>query len=136
MLKIRNALICFGIFWFSLWFVAPVGWFFSKLNEGITYDESVISAIGMGVMMSSGRAFAAAFAGAFVTCVADGKRTERWAFVIATLYIVAAPVRHHWSFPATSWDRLWQGIDLVFPALVCVASAFVTPRLRLGKTTA
>jgi hypothetical protein len=48
-------------------------------------------------------------------------------------YIVAAPVRDHWGYPAAAWDRLWQSVDLVFPAVACIAAAVITTHLR-GKT--
>jgi hypothetical protein len=130
MVRVRNILISLGVFWLSLWMVAPLGWPFSKLNDGITYGDSVLDAVAMGVMTSFGRAFVAGLAGALVSLTAAGRNPERWAFIIAILYVVDAPVRHHWHLPPTGWDRLWQSVDLLFPAIVCIAAAFMTARLR------
>ena len=130
MSKVRNALICFGLFWLSLWLVVPLSWFFSRFTDGIPHQDDIPGAISMGILMSLGRSFAAGLAGVLATLTVASKKPDRWAPLIAALYVIDAPVRHHWNFPATSWDRLWQGIDLVFPAIVCVAAAFVTSRLR------
>jgi hypothetical protein len=94
----------------------------------------VLNAIAMGMMSSLGRSFAAMLAAAPVTLTIAGRKPERWAFIIAILYVVDAPVRHHWNLPATGWDRLWQSVDLLFPAIVCVAAAFITARLRRARS--
>jgi hypothetical protein len=133
MTRVRNVLISFGVFWLSVWMVVPLAWLFGKLNNGIIYGDSVLAAIAMGVMTSLGRAFAASVAGGLVTLTAAGRKPERWAFIIAILYVVDAPVRRHWHLPPTGWDRLWQSVDLLFPAIVCVAAAFMTVRFRRAR---
>jgi hypothetical protein len=130
MAKFRNVLISFGVFWLSLWMVVPFGWLFGKLNDRMIYGDSVLDALAMGMMTSLGRAFAAVFAGVLVTLTVAERRPERWAFVIAILYVVDAPVRQHWHLPPTGWDRLWQSVDLLFPGIVCAAAAFLTVRFR------
>jgi hypothetical protein len=127
--RVRNILITFGVFWLSLWTVAPLVWLFSKLNAGIIYGDSVLEAIAMGAMTSMGRSVAAILAGLLVTFTADGRKPERWALAIATLYVIDAPVRHHWHLGPTPWDRIWQTADLLFPALACIGAAMTT-RLR------
>jgi hypothetical protein len=130
MSKVRNILISFGVFWLSVWMAVPLTWLSGKLNDRIIYGDSALEAIAMGMMTSLGRAFAAILAGAVVTLIVAGRKPERWAFVIAILYVIDAPVRHHWHLPPTGWDRLWQSVDLLFPAIVCIAAAFMTARFR------
>ena len=83
----------------------------------------------MGVMTSVGRTIAAIVAGALVTLVASGRKPERWALVVAALYVLHAP-RFHWEGPPTAFDRLWQCVNLLFPALACIVAAGVTARFR------
>jgi hypothetical protein len=130
MTRVQNILISCGAFWLSLYMILPLAWIFGRLNDRIIYGDGVLDAIAMGTMTSLGRSCAAALAGAIVCLTVAGKKPERWAFLVAILYVVAAPVRYHWNSPATQWDRLWQGINLVFPAFICVASAFLTMRCR------
>jgi len=130
---IRNILIAFGVFWLSLWVAALLGWPFSKLGDGIVYGDSMLSAIAMGVMSSLNRTVAAILAGILVTLTLDHRKSEFWALIVGVLYVIDAPVRHHWSSPASGWDRLWQGIDLVFPAVACIVTAFITASLRSGR---
>ena|SRR5690242_20471083 len=134
MSAIRSILISFGVFWLSLWTVAPLGRPFAKLNNGITYGDSVISTFAMGVMTSMGRTVAAILAGILVTVIVSGRRSELWALIVAVLYAVDAPLRRHWFQSPTSSDRLWQGIDLVFPAVACIAAAFIIARLRRDRS--
>jgi len=127
---VRNLLVSFGAYWLSLEISVVFAWLFLSLTNGIVYRQSVLSAIAMGLWISMGRAVAAAFAGALVTFLAASKRPERWAFVVAILYVVDSQWRHHWYLPPTAWDRVWQGVDLLWPAIACVAAALVTARLR------
>lgn len=83
----------------------------------------------MGAMTSMGRSFGAILAGLLVTFTADGRKPERWALAVAMLYVIDAPVRHHWHLGPTPWDRIWQTADLLFPALACIGVAMTT-RLR------
>jgi len=126
---VQNILISFGAFWLSLWMVVPLSWLFGKLDVRIIYGDSVLEAIAMGAMTSMGRSVAAIIAGLLVTFAASGRKPERWAFVIASLYVIDAPVRHRWQLGPTAWDRIWQISDLLFPAFACVAAAVAT-RLR------
>jgi hypothetical protein len=121
-------LISFGVFWLSLLPVAPLGWPFAKLNNGIVYGDGVQSSLAMGVMTSRGRTLAATLAGVLVTVISD-RRSELWALIVAVLYGVDAPLRRQWFQRPTSSDRLWQCIDLVFPAVACIAGV-ITARLR------
>jgi hypothetical protein len=133
MTRLRNVLISLGVFWLSLWIVVPLAWLFGKLNNGIIYGDSVLAAIGMGVMTSLGRAVAASVAGWIVTVTAAGRKPEHWAFIVAILYVVDAPVRYHWHLPPTGWDRLWLSVNFLFPAIVCIATAFITVRFRRAR---
>jgi hypothetical protein len=132
MSKIQNILTSFGAFWASLWIARLLGAAPDKLINMVIRDETVLSAFAMGVMSSMGRSFAAALAGILVTLVIAGRKSWLWALIVAVLYVVDAPVRHHWGYPAAAWDWLWQSVDLAFPAVACVAAALITARLR-GK---
>jgi len=136
MTRVQNILISCGVFWLSLYTLLPLAWIFGKLNDRIIYADGVLDAIAMGIMTSLGRSAAAALAGVIVSLTVTEKKPHRWAFLVAILYVVAAPVRYHWNSPATQWDRLWQGINLVFPAIICIASAFLTTKFRrkIGST--
>jgi hypothetical protein len=132
---IRNALISFGVFWLSLW----MAWIlqlpsYDRLINAVVRDETVLSALAMGVLSSMGRMVAAVLAGVLVTVIVASPRSELWALVVAVLYVVDAPVRHHWGYPATGWDRLWQSVDLVFPAVACIAAAVITSHIRRKRS--
>lgn len=130
---IQKTLITLGVFWLSVWVAAGVGWPLSKVTNGLTYTDTVFDAFALGILNSLGRAIAAILAGVLVTIVVSGRKSQLWALILGILYLVDAPVRLHWSYPATSWDRLWQGVSLVFPAVACVAAVFVTARLRRNR---
>jgi hypothetical protein len=132
MSSIRNVLISFGAFWASLWVAGLLQWPLDKIVDinAIVRDENVFSGILMGVMSSMSRTLAAVLAGILVTMVVASRKPRLWALVVAVLYVVDAPVRHHWGYPATTWDRLWQSVDLVFPAVACILAGVITARLR------
>jgi hypothetical protein len=130
MSRIQNVLVSFGAFWASLWIAGLFGGALDKLINTVVRDETVLSALAMGVMSSMGRSLAAALAAILVTLVIVGQKSELWALIVAVLYVIDAPVRYHWGYPATGWDRLWQGVGLVFPAIVCIGAALVTAHLR------
>jgi hypothetical protein len=130
MSKVQNILISFGAFWLSLWVARALGWPLGKLNDGVVYGDGVLAALAMGVVSSMSRTLAAALAGVVVTVGVSGRKPALWALIVAALYVVDAPVHHHWGYPATSWDRLWQSVDLIFPAVICIATAVVTARVR------
>jgi len=132
---IRNALISLGAFWLSLW----AAWIFQlpsydKLINAVVRDETVLTAVAMGVLSSTGRTLAAILAGILVTLIVSGRKPELWALIVAVLYVVDAPVRHHWGYPATAWDRLWQSVDLVFPAVSCLIAALLTAYFRRKRS--
>lgn len=126
---VRNLLITLGAFWLSLQVLVLFDWLFGRLNSGISYGDGVLDAIAMGLMTSMGRAMAAAFAAALVTLAAAGSKPERWAFIVAVLYLTRAPTMH-WHVPPRAWDRLWQSADVLWPALACAVVAIITVRLR------
>lgn len=136
MSAVRNTLIAFGVFWISLWaarlWAGPLG----ILNEGIRYGDSVLSALALGVMSSMARTVAAILAGILVAVVVASQKSELWSLIVAVLSVIDAPVRHHWGYPATAWDRLWQSVDLLFPAVACTAAAVVTAHIRRKKRNA
>jgi hypothetical protein len=126
----QNFLVSFGVFWLSVLPVGLLSGFFQKLNDGIRYGDSLYSGIAMGVMTSLGRTVAAIIAGVLVTLAVSSRRPERWALVIAALYVVDAPVSFHWEGTPMLFDRLWQSVSLLFPAVACLAAAAITVRLR------
>ena len=133
MSKIQKTFITFGVFWLSVWVAAAVGWPLSKLTNGITYTDTIFNAFALGFMNSLGRTLAAILAGILVTTVVSGRKSQFWAFIVAVLYLVDAPVRLHWGYPATGWDRLWQSVSLVIPAVACLVAAFVTAKVHQKK---
>jgi hypothetical protein len=132
---IRNILVAFGAFYLSLWTAPLFSWPFEKLNNHFTYSsENVVSAVMMGVMLSMGRAVSAALAAALGCVSADGETPERWGYIVAVLYVAYASVRAiRWNVPPTVWDRLWQGVDRLFPAIACVIAAIVIAHYRRKK---
>lgn len=135
--RIRNILIACGVFWLSLW-VSP--WFaivFGKLNSKIIYDDVWYEAIAMGMMISMGRALAAVLACVVITLVVDARHPERWALIVAALYLIDSPVHYgQWHIVPTSWDQLWRAIDFVWPTIACVIAAMVMTRFSRTRTEA
>lgn len=130
----RNLLISIGAFWLSRQPVVLFAWLFGQVTNRITYGYSVGSALGMGVMTGMGRAVCAGFGAAIVTLSAIGVKPQRWAWVVALLYVFAARPHYHWARTPTGWDRLSQGADVLWPAVVCVAVAAIIGRLRHGHS--
>jgi hypothetical protein len=132
---IRNLLVACGAFWISLWTVGLLGGLFGKLNNGIIYsDENLLSAVAMGVMTSMGRTIASILAGAVVMVSADSQKPERWASIIALLYVIDAPVHYGpYHIAPTAWDHLTRGVDLVFPGIACLLAVALIAHLRRKK---
>ena len=126
---IRNILVAFGAFYLSLWTAPLFSWPFDKLNYRFTHtQDNLPSAVMMGVMISMGRAVSAMLAVAIVCVSADSETPERWAYIVAVLYVADASVRSFrvkWNVPPTVWDHLWIGVDRLFPAVACVIGAIV-----------
>jgi hypothetical protein len=133
MSRIQKIFISFGVFWLSLWVAAAVGWPLSKLTNRITYTDTTLNAFALGFMNSLGRTLAAVLAGVLVTTVVSGRKSHYWALIVALLYVVDAPLRLHWGYPATSWDRLWQSVSLIIPAVACLVAAFLTASVHQRK---
>jgi hypothetical protein len=130
---IQKTLIAFGVFWLSLWLAPVVGWPLSKLTSRIVYTDTIFNALVLGVINSLDRALAAILSGVLVTVMVKGRKSEFWAFIVALLYLLTAP-RYHWLIPTTGWDRLWQGVALIFPPIACIAAAFITAHLRRSRS--
>jgi hypothetical protein len=128
---IQKTLIVFGTFWLSLWVAPVIGWPLDKLTSRITYTDTIFNALALGIFNSLDRTLAAILAGILLTVLVSGRRSELWAVIVAVLYLVNAP-RLHWLIPATGWDRIWQSVAVVFPAVACMVAAVITARLR-GK---
>lgn len=133
MSSMQKILVTFGAFWLSLWVAAVLGWPITKATNRITYTDTIFNAFALGAINSLSLTLAAVLAGILVTVVVATRKSELWALIVAVLYIFDAPVRYHWGYPASSWDRLWQGVALVFPAVGCIAAAVITARLRRKK---
>ena len=132
--RIRNFLIACGAFWLSLWTVGLLGGLFGKLNNGIIYDDNLLSAVAMGVMTSIGRSVASILAGAVVMVSADSQKPERWASIIALLYVIDAPVHYGpYNIAPTTWDHLTRGVDLLFPGIACLLGVALITHLRRKK---
>lgn len=132
---IRNLLVVCGAFWLSLWTVGLLGGFFAKLSNHIVYyDENLLTAVAMGAMTSMGRAVASILAGAVVIVSADSQKPERWASIIAFLYVIDAPVRYGpYHIAPTAWDHLTRGVDLLFPGIACLLAVALIAHLRRKK---
>jgi hypothetical protein len=127
---IRKSLIAFGVFWASLWVIPLIDWPISKLTNRITYTQSTLfDAFALGIINSLARAVTAILAGVLLAVVVDSRKPELWAVIVAGLYLIYAP-RLHWIVPATGWDRLWRGVDHLFPPVACIVAAFITARMR------
>jgi len=131
---LKNILNAVGSYWLSTWAAAPLGALIQKFNNGVIYGDSILAAILLGVVLSLGRALAAAAAGICVTLVADGKKSEFWAIIPAALYATRL-FRNNWQVPPTMWDHVMISVDRFFPAIVCVTVAFLVARFRRVRTT-
>jgi hypothetical protein len=133
MATIRNLLICVGVLVLSGWLALS---FFpiSHLTDRISHDDDVIGAIAMGFMESLPWLFATAIAGVCITVTAIGRKPERWAFVVAILYVASHLMRTRRISPPTGWFRTYQWAELLSPAIACVAAALMTARLRNNPT--
>lgn len=128
MKTVRKVLTTLGVYWVSFWLAVPFEWLFTKLR--ITYGDGVLSAIAMGIMVSWGRTLPAIIAGVLITLTLDSRKPERWAVLLGILYIAVSRVHYHWHLPPTTFDRISQVVDFLFPAVACIAAAILTSRLR------
>jgi hypothetical protein len=136
MTAVRNFLICAGVLVLSGW-LAILFFPLSRLTNGISYGDGAFGAIAMGFMESLPWLFATAIAGICVTLIAIGQKPERWALVVAILYVVSHLANSRWSSPPTGWWlRMYQWAALLSPATACVAAATITGRVRNKTTTA
>ena len=124
----KNALIAVGAYWLSTWTAVPLGMLFGKITNHIIYGDSLLAAILIGLMLSLGRSVAAAAAGICVALVADGKNPEFWAIIPSVLYATRL-FRYHFHTSPTTWDYVWVNVERFFPAVVCVAAAFLVARV-------
>ena len=133
---VKNLLICFGAFWLSWQLVVPASLTIGRIANGVSFSEGFIGAIGWGIVWSVGHTVCAALGAAIVTFVAEAKEPQRWASVVALLYVVAAHPRYHYSQAPTTWDRVAQTVDTVWPAIVCVFIAYLIRRFMRKPTVA
>jgi hypothetical protein len=125
---LKNALVAVGTYWLSTWPVVPLGRLFGKLTIHISYRDSLLGAILMGVVLSLGRSVAAAAAGICVALVTDGKNPELWAIIPSVLYATRL-FRYHFYAPPTAWDYVSVDVERFFPAIVYIAAAFLVARV-------
>lgn len=131
MTALRNTLITAGAFYLSIWIALPLEFLIGKLNSRIIYDNTILAAVAMGVMLALGRACAAVFAGMFVTLTILGRKPERWSYLLAILYLSAvAQSRSHWHRPPEAWDIVSEAVRIVVPPIACLAAAFLTAWYR------
>jgi hypothetical protein len=130
---IQKTLIAFGAFWLSLWVALVIGWPLDKLTNRVTYTDTIFNAFALGVINSLDRTLAAMLTGILVTVVISGRRSELWAIIVAVLYLLVDVHRFHRLIHPTGWDRIWQSVALVSPALACLAAAFITARFRRNR---
>ncbi len=131
---IRNILISCGVFYLSRAWIAPLlQWPFFRLNGKIIFSDSFLSAIAMGIWNSKVQTLAAILAGLLVAVAVVDRKPFRWALVVAALNIEAAlltMMREKWNIPPNAWDRVWQGVYVLLPAIACVVAAILTTHLR------
>jgi len=125
----RNLLISVGAYLLSYWLVVLITWPLSKITNRITYGDSLFDTIAMGVMTSMGRAICAGIGAVIVMFFVNSAKPQRWAWWVALLYAAFGP-HMHWQRTPTFRDWLWQGVDRLWPAVVCVAVAAIIARRR------
>jgi hypothetical protein len=133
---VRNFLIAIGAFWLSHEPVALVAWPFMLANNGVIYGDSIISAIANGLVSGMGRAVCAGLGATVVTLSAAGEKPQRWASIVAVLYVFAARPHYHWTGSSTKWLLISQGVDVLWPAIVCLAVATIVGKKKLGHPNA
>lgn len=121
---VRNLLISLGAVWLTVQLVVPASLLFGKIGTGITYGNSFLAAIAMGVMFSLGRAFCACLAAIIVMKVTTDSKPIFWSGLVALLYAITAQPRVHWNRTPTTWDKISHGADILFPAIACLGVAF------------
>ena len=130
MATLRNFLIAVGLYYLSTWLAIPLSMVFPNAH---VYGESPLDAIVLGAELGMGRAVAAACAGILVMLLVTGRKSERWAFVVAALYLIL--IRHSRSSGQLgAWDRMVFDVDIVFPAVLCVAAAYIVAHLQKKRT--
>lgn len=132
---IRCLLATFGIFWLSIWLALSLQWASTVLVDinAIVTEQTLGSAIAKGILMSLPRIISATLAGLLIVVFVSNQRFSVWIGITALLYLLDAPVRHHWGYPANWWDKTWQVLDLAFPALACIVAAFFLSRVFVSK---
>jgi hypothetical protein len=130
---LKNIVTAVGLYWLSFLLAVPLSMLVDKINRHITYDESALEAILMGVVLSLGLAIAAGAAGVCLVLIAEGRHPEIWAIIPAALY-AARPLHSHFVTGPTNWDRLWIGAERYFPAVACLGAALLFARARRART--
>jgi hypothetical protein len=125
-----------GAFWLSRQFIAPMSLLLDRLGHGLTYGDSIPAAIAMGIMDSNGRALCAALGAVIVMLSVPSARPHRWAYLVVLLYAVAAQPRFRWYTPPTTWDKVSEIANILWPALVCVVTAMLLLRSRRNSAVA
>lgn len=119
MANLRNFLLAVGVYWLSTWIAIPLSIAFPNAH---VYGESPLKAVLFGMELEMGRAVAAACAGVIVALLAAGNKPEWWALVVAVLYLIR-PAR--FTGQLAPWYRIVRSTTLIFPALLCLAAAFI-----------
>jgi hypothetical protein len=129
--RLRNVLIALGAFWLSLCVGPWLDIIFGSLKSKMTYDSVWFEAIAMGTMLSMGRALAAVLGAGMTRFAVISRSPERWALIVAGLYLVDAPLRYFQSYSSmTSWDHLWWVAAILWPTIACLISIAVMAYLR------
>lgn len=132
MLTIRNILISCGVFYLSVSVAPLLAWPFFWLSGKIIFSDGFLSAIAMGVWISKGETLAAILAGALVAVTVVSQKPFHWALLVAALNILDAllSMRGKWYIPPSAWDRVWQSVCVLLPAVACAIAALLTAHLR------
>jgi hypothetical protein len=125
MTSVRNILTAIGVYWLCSWLAFALAMI---LPNAHTYSDTPLTAVVFGIEMEMSSALVAAISGALVTLIATGKKPERWAFVIAVLAIIR---RGSFSrMPLEQWYRIMKYTAILFPVVMCIASAYLVAYFR------
>ena len=129
---IRNLLIVLGIYWLSMWVVGPIATIYLKITTGMTYSGD-LGMLLMGIISSIPVALVALGAGILLACVLEDVSRKYYLGVLALLYAVLGFLGHHWVQEPLLFDRLFQAVRAVLPAIVCFLGGSIVMNLSSAK---
>jgi len=123
---IKNALICFGIYYISKWVTLPLALGFGKLTQGIVYSGDFEWAFVGPIVLHLPLVLVAAGAGAALIRLVDSVRPLGWVVLLSLIYLLFGFFNHH----GARWTLLdywvFKVAGALFPALSCVLVGIVS----------